>query len=915
MKRMKLMLASLLLCGSLFTGCSEEKHSHTFSSEWTTNETHHWHAATCEHAEEKSDYGEHVFGSNGECSCGYYDEEHDASLRVFTAEKLDKLVGKFNSSECSMSITVDGAVIESGGETRTLHNQKIKGTGFETIVTYTDDTSNVYTLKWAKADFDKHDIGYMVPSLSVKGVEGSIQLQPSIAEAQGWYDGYQMEMDYGLQIYIVSDTFNKEVGMYQMFSANFSYEYMVESIYLASSYVKIGKQVYLGLAMFDNQDLERGHNEETWNYFLTKDEKSGTLYMCDVVGEHYQEWWTRPSFFLGEFLQASTSEYTLSEIFSYYNYDAYSFSVNEEKQTVSIGYDDPVPYVEGFDEQGAYCVVGDLKIRGTNYGISVEKEGVVEVCPVYFSSAFFNLQFVDSFKFYVTSNLSLSVGLVCDMDWDTWEEDYYVAIDGEKADESELVIFNNKVYLKATVGEDEIYFAPYDEGIVEVYFGDSICKFVDDSLCYNLVGEYFTGELATYEICDDYEVKFEEQSIGFAYPSYDEYYDTICLKLDNGGIIFELVSDCGIIGVEMNGEDNILYNKDYVESFYGTYAGSIGVVGISDTEFTIENETLEMVGINALTFGDGSVYPAFMFGYGQNVNYFAVLEQTGVSIYKERSGDQGPVYYGSVIPKEMLDSVVGEYDYLGAYGVEKIVLTDSYELSVHVMNETKDDIVFTQVDYNSYNQYGEVVLEFIYVTSEGVAPVQIHFDGNNHANIFVVKYLEKVFFDNQGLYGTSSDSFVSITDNTINCNGSEVVISEVNGNVVTGTLDSTPVEIQLLGTSVVVTIDGSAPVTYSKVNVSYADFACEPALNVGNLGEDIKVTAQGVFAHSQYDAEGVWTQITDCHFEFDDNGEVIIVASYKMAYTYTISIVEGNVVIEGESSLPPLPPPPPPLPF
>ena len=36
-------------------------HKHEFSAEWTTNETDHWHSATCEHTDEKKDFGAHVW--------------------------------------------------------------------------------------------------------------------------------------------------------------------------------------------------------------------------------------------------------------------------------------------------------------------------------------------------------------------------------------------------------------------------------------------------------------------------------------------------------------------------------------------------------------------------------------------------------------------------------------------------------------------------------------------------------------------------------------------------------------------------------------------------------------------------------------------------------------------------------------
>lgn len=51
--------------------CGHEKtepivlHKHTFSSEWTPSETHHWHAATCEHTELVDSYEEHYYDAHG----------------------------------------------------------------------------------------------------------------------------------------------------------------------------------------------------------------------------------------------------------------------------------------------------------------------------------------------------------------------------------------------------------------------------------------------------------------------------------------------------------------------------------------------------------------------------------------------------------------------------------------------------------------------------------------------------------------------------------------------------------------------------------------------------------------------------------------------------------------------------------
>ena len=64
---------------------------HSFETEWSTNETHHWYAATCEHSTEEKDKSEHVFGEwttktaetctspeveIRSCECGYSEERN-----------------------------------------------------------------------------------------------------------------------------------------------------------------------------------------------------------------------------------------------------------------------------------------------------------------------------------------------------------------------------------------------------------------------------------------------------------------------------------------------------------------------------------------------------------------------------------------------------------------------------------------------------------------------------------------------------------------------------------------------------------------------------------------------------------------------------------------------------------------------
>ena len=77
-------LAAFLACSIFLAGCaSAEKdpaHTHTFSTEWTYNESEHWHAATCEHTSERSGVGPHVMNGNTCSVCGYVEEEEEPSV-------------------------------------------------------------------------------------------------------------------------------------------------------------------------------------------------------------------------------------------------------------------------------------------------------------------------------------------------------------------------------------------------------------------------------------------------------------------------------------------------------------------------------------------------------------------------------------------------------------------------------------------------------------------------------------------------------------------------------------------------------------------------------------------------------------------------------------------------------------------
>ena len=104
-------IGPILIMGLLFgmVACKHstdapEPHHHTFATEWTSDETNHLHAATCEHTDEKSGFAEHSYGgyvSNNdattendgtktrECSvCGYKDTVTDEGSKIEIPESF-----------------------------------------------------------------------------------------------------------------------------------------------------------------------------------------------------------------------------------------------------------------------------------------------------------------------------------------------------------------------------------------------------------------------------------------------------------------------------------------------------------------------------------------------------------------------------------------------------------------------------------------------------------------------------------------------------------------------------------------------------------------------------------------------------------------------------------------------------------
>lgn len=67
-----LALTALFCFAGCSTGSGNTEHTHTYASTWSYDENKHWHAATCEHTDLRSEEAAHTLGEDGKCTvCSY----------------------------------------------------------------------------------------------------------------------------------------------------------------------------------------------------------------------------------------------------------------------------------------------------------------------------------------------------------------------------------------------------------------------------------------------------------------------------------------------------------------------------------------------------------------------------------------------------------------------------------------------------------------------------------------------------------------------------------------------------------------------------------------------------------------------------------------------------------------------------
>lgn len=124
MKKLVTLLSLAVIAGTAasLAACEIENHAHTYSTEWSSDATQHWHAATCEHTDEKADVAAHVAGAETynettgnyevRCTeCGYLMSTH---THTYSTEWSSDQDGHWHAATCDHNVTSDYAVHTEG---------------------------------------------------------------------------------------------------------------------------------------------------------------------------------------------------------------------------------------------------------------------------------------------------------------------------------------------------------------------------------------------------------------------------------------------------------------------------------------------------------------------------------------------------------------------------------------------------------------------------------------------------------------------------------------------------------------------------------------------------------------------------------------------------------------------------------
>ncbi len=129
-------LLLLVLVVSAFTSCNKKDndkdkdttHTHTYSTEWSNDETNHWHAATCEHTSEKKDIAVHTYSEWMETKAPTYTEKGEKQRTCTTCSYVDKQeIDVLEAKENGITFNISARIYNKMEQGLTAEEYSVKG--------------------------------------------------------------------------------------------------------------------------------------------------------------------------------------------------------------------------------------------------------------------------------------------------------------------------------------------------------------------------------------------------------------------------------------------------------------------------------------------------------------------------------------------------------------------------------------------------------------------------------------------------------------------------------------------------------------------------------------------------------------------------------------------------------------------
>ena len=122
---------------SLAAACS---HKHSFEDKWSSDATNHWHAATCDHKDEKSEVAAHTYGDDYVCTVCEYKHVH-----TYAEDWTTSATEHWHASACGHADFISGKAPHDFGGGNKCKDCDYEKTGEKTLSSITLDTAKVKT--------------------------------------------------------------------------------------------------------------------------------------------------------------------------------------------------------------------------------------------------------------------------------------------------------------------------------------------------------------------------------------------------------------------------------------------------------------------------------------------------------------------------------------------------------------------------------------------------------------------------------------------------------------------------------------------------------------------------------------------------------------------------------------------------